>query len=226
VRQRTALGVPFRLACVDHGFSQRHLDPPLQSIHLPALQETSFPESNAFALRASNGRHPDRSSAGIPQHPAAGASRSPGGVNVIDQQHVTSRQALGMGRKKSATQILPALVSGQACLTHRHSHAFQQARFQVQPPLGVAAAHLRHGRAGQQLGMIKPPQALLGCVHGHRDHQHLSRRSSKGFQAVRQENTQTSGNGLHTLILEQMNQRSQLTVVSAIGNGFNERRRS
>jgi hypothetical protein len=208
---------------MDHGFSQRHLDPPLQSIHLPALQETSFPESDAFPLRASNGRHPDRSSAGIPQHSAAGAGCGPAGVNVIDQQHVVSHQALGMGRKKSATQILPALVGGQACLTHRDTHTFEQTRFQVQPPLGMASAHLRYGRAGQQFGMVEAPQALFGSVHGNRYDQHRGRRSNERFHAIRQEHPQVLGNRLHPLVFEQMNQRSQLTVVSAIGDSFNER---
>jgi hypothetical protein len=189
------------------------------------LQETSFPKSDAFALRASNGRHPDRSSAGIPQHSAAGAGRGPGGVNVIDQQHVASHQELGMGRKKSATQILPALMGGQACLTHRDTHTFEQPRFQVKPPLGVASAHLRHRRASQQFGMVEAAQALFGSVHGNRDDQHLGRRSNERFQAIRQEHPQAPGNRLHPLVFEQMNQRSQLTVVSAIGNSFNESRR-
>jgi hypothetical protein len=225
VRQRAALGIPFRFACVDHGFSQRHLDPPLQSIHLPALQESSFPKSDAFPLRASNGRHPDRSSAGIPQHSAAGAGGSPGCVNVIDQQHVASHQPLGLGRKKSATQILPALVGGQACLTRRDTHTFEQTRFQVQPPLGVASAHLPQGCVGQQFGMVEAPQALFGSVHGNRYDQHLGRRSNESFQATCQEHPQAPGNRLHPLVFEQMNQRSQLTVVSAVGNSFHERRR-
>jgi hypothetical protein len=189
------------------------------------LQETSFPESDAFALRTRNGRHPDRSSAGIPQHSAAGASCRPGGVNVIDQQHVTSHEALGMGRKKSATQILPALMRGEACLTHRDTNTFEQTRFQVQPPLGVASAHLRHGRAGQQFGMVEASQALFGSVHGNRYDQHLGRRSNERLQAIRQEHSQAPGNRLHPLVFEQMNQRSQLTVVSAISNSLNERRR-
>jgi hypothetical protein len=170
------------------------------------LQEPSFPKGDTFALRTGNGRHPDRSSAGILQHPAARSGRSPSGVNVINQQNVASYQELGMGRKKSATQILPALMGGQASLTHRDTHTFEQTRFQVQPPLGVAPAHLRHGRTGQELGMVKPPQALLGGVHRHRNHHHLRNSSNKGFQAICQEHTQAAGNGLHSAVLEQMDQ--------------------
>ena len=126
-----------------------------------------------------------------------------------------------MGRKKSATQILPALVSSQACLTHRDTHAFQ-ACFQVKSPLGMAAAHLRHGRAGQELGRVEAALTLLDGVHGHRDNQHLGRRSNKGFQAICQDHTQAASNGLHTLVLEQMDQRAEFTVVAAVGNSFDE----
>jgi hypothetical protein len=111
-----------------------------------------------------------------------------------------------MGRKKSATQVLPALMGGQARLTHRDTHAFEQTRFQVQPPLRVAAAHLRHGCARQQFGVVEAPLPLLGSVHRHRDHQHLWSRSNKGFQAIRQEQTQAAGDGLHALVLEEMDQ--------------------
>jgi hypothetical protein len=97
-------------------------------------------------------------------------------------------------------------MGGQACLTHRDTHTFEQTRFQVQPPLGVASAHLRHGRASQQFGMVETPQALFGGVHGNRYDQHLGRRTGKNFQAVRQEHTQPAGNGLHSLVLKQMDQ--------------------
>ncbi len=113
-----------------------------------------------------------------------------------------------MGRKKSATQILPALMCGQACLTHRDAHTFEQTSFQVQPPLGVAAAHFRHGRAGQQLSVVEAPLPLLGRMHRHRDHQHLRSHFNKGFQGISQENTQSAGDGLHSLVLEQMDQRA------------------
>ena len=107
-----------------------------------------------------------------------------------------------MGRKKSATQILPALVGGQACLTHRDTHTFEQTCFQVQPPLGMAAPHFSNRRAGQQFRMVKAPLPLLGRVHGHRDHQHLRSTANKGFQAICEEHTQALGDGLHSVVLE------------------------
>jgi hypothetical protein len=138
-------------------------------------------------------------------------------------------QTGGAGRKKSATQILPALVGGQARLTHRNSHAFQQARFQVQHPLRMAAAHFHDGCTGQQLGMVEATLALLAVVHGNRNNQHLLRCGvgrGKGFEAVCQERTQPARYRLHAVILEQVNQRAKLAMVAAIGYRFDESRSS
>jgi hypothetical protein len=107
-----------------------------------------------------------------------------------------------MGRKKSAPQILPALVSSQACLAHRDMHTSEQIRFQLHPPLGMAPAHLRNCRSCQQLGVIEAALPLFGSVHRHRDHQHLRCNSNKSFQAIRQEHTQSAGHGLHSVVLE------------------------
>ncbi len=112
-------------------------------------------------------------------------------------------------RKKSATQILPALVASQARLTHRNAHTFQQTGFQVQSKLRMPPAHLRHGRAGQQFSMIKAALTLLNWVQGHRNNQHLPGRvcgRDNGFEAIRQQPTQPPGDRLHTLVLEQMHQ--------------------
>jgi hypothetical protein len=198
------------------------------SVHwLHGSQKTRIPGSNPLALRTGYGRYPNRRGAGIHQHPAAGAGRGPRGVNVINQQDVASRQAGGAGHKKSASQILPALVSGQARLTHRNAHAFQQARFQMQRPLGMAAAHLQNGCTGQQFGMIETSLTLFAGVHGHRDNQHLLRRGlghSKGLKTVRQERTQPAGYWLHAVVLEQVNQRAKPAMVPAIGYRFDESR--
>jgi hypothetical protein len=139
---------------VDHGLSQRHLDPSVSVHSLRGSQKTWIPESNSLALRPGHRRHPNRSGSGIAQNPAAGTGRGPRGVNIVDQQNVPSSQLGRLGRKKSASQILPALVGGQACLTHRNSHAFQQTRFQLQHPLRVATARLDNRGTGKQLGMV------------------------------------------------------------------------
>jgi hypothetical protein len=137
---------------------------------------------------------------------------------------VPPSQMGGPGRKKSATQILPALVGGQACLTHRNSHALQQTRFEMQPPLGMAAPHLDNRGTGKQLGMVKATLPLLAGVHRHRDHQHWLRRN-KGFEAIGQERAQTAGYRLHTVVLEQVNHLAKLALVAAIGYRFHESRR-
>jgi hypothetical protein len=191
-------------------------------------QKIRIPGSDSLPLRTGNGRHPHRRGAGIPQHPAAGAGGGACGVHVIDQQNVLSSQSAGPGRKKSATQILPALVCSQARLTHRDSHPLEQTGFQMQRVLGMTAPHLRNSCPGQQLGMVEAPLALLDGVHGHRDYQHPPRPcrgASKSFQAIRQERTQPPGNWLHAVIFEQMNQRAKLTMVAAVGHRLDKSRR-
>jgi len=123
---------------------------------------------------------------------------------------VPASEAGGAGRKKSATKILAALVCSQARLTHGHSHSLEQVGLEVQLPVGMSAAHLVDGCAGQKLGMVKATPALLCCVHGHSDNEHLPRSClgpGKHFQAVSQEHAQPAGDWLHPLVLEQVNQR-------------------
>jgi hypothetical protein len=138
-------------------------------------------------------------------------------------------QAGGARHKKSTTQILPALVCGQARLTRRNSGALQHMGFHMQLPFRMAVAHLQDGGAGQQIGVIIAAVALLARVHGYRYNQHLLRccfrpGRSKDFQAIGQESTQPIGYRLHTLVLEQMNERAKLTLVATIGNGLNKGR--
>ena len=95
-------------------FPKDILIPPLQSVHLPAFQETCFPKKRPLPVAREQRLPPGPiERAGILQHSAAGAGRSPGGVNVIQQQNIASRQPLGMRHKKSAAQILPALMGGR-----------------------------------------------------------------------------------------------------------------
>ena len=95
--------------------------------------------------------------------------------------------------------------------------------------MGMPAAHLVDGCAGQKLGMVKATPALLCCVHGHSDNEHLPRSClgpGKHFQAVSQEHAQPAGDSLHPLVLEQVNQRPELTMVAAEGDRFDKSRRS
>ena len=94
----TALRAYFRFACVDHGFSQRHLDPPLPSrftalLRSNASQKTCAPRTAipSRCARATVATFTDPS-ARISQHPATGAGRGPGGVNIIHQQYVPASQ--------------------------------------------------------------------------------------------------------------------------------------
>jgi hypothetical protein len=64
---------------------------------------------------------------------------------------------------------------------------------------------------------------LFVRMHGDGDHQH-GRAISEGLQAVRQEHTQSSRDWLHPVVLKEMNQRAELTLVAAIRYRFDERR--
>ena len=46
------------------------------------------------------------------------------------------------------------------------------------------------------------------------------------FEAVRQQSTQPPSNRLHTLVLEQMDQRAKLAMVATVGHSFHKGRRS
>ena len=165
----------------------------------------------------------NRSSAGIPQHPAAGAGRGPGGVNVIDQQYVAAGQPGGMRRKKSASQILPALVGGQACLTHRHSYAFQQTGFQAQTHWGWRRRISAMAARAINSAWLNPRWRMLAGMHGNRNHQHLvPRQKLPDYLPAAHP---AGRNGLHALVLKQMNQRAKLAVVAAISDSFDKSRR-
>ena len=89
----------------------------------------------------------------------------------------------------------------------------------------MPAAHLRHGRPGQQFSMIEAALALFDRMHRHRDNQHLPGRvcgRCKSFEAGRQELTQSPGDRLHTLVLKQVNQRAKLAMVAAISHRFHK----
>ncbi len=137
------------------------------------------------------------------------------------------RTAPGRGEKKAPRRFCRRWWGRQARLTHRNAYPFQQTRIEVQFPLGMAAARLGDGRASQQLGMVEAAPALLAQVHRHRDHQHLPGHPSGGgkrLQALRQQNTQSPGHWLHTVVLEQMDERAKLAMVVAISHRLDEGR--
>jgi hypothetical protein len=70
--------------------------------------------------------------------------------------------------------------------------------------------------------MVEAPPVLLFRMHRHGDNQRRHCGPGKRFQAVRQEQTQPAGYGLHTLVLKQMDQGAKLTMVFAVGNRFDK----
>ena len=89
-------------------------------------------------------------------------------------------------RRKSAAQIPPALVRGQAGLTRGRPSAFEQPGGEAEIEPGMPSAHLRNHRLRQKRRVVETPLPQLGGVQGHRDDQHRrGRRSSRKVRCLK-----------------------------------------
>ncbi len=155
-------------------------------------------------LRPRGSGHPDAGCPGTRQRERAGAGRRPGGVDIVNQQHIAVPHPGRIGDKKSAAQIAPALVQAQACLTLSRALARQNPRGKFALPVRTETAHGSRRRARQQLRLVEATRFTSRLEERNRNNQHRLWQIRNCRDPGSDKYPQLLGYGLPSLVLEQV----------------------
>lgn len=182
-------------------------------------------EQSFLFLRASNGGDVDRGGSGSPESLGAGAGGSPGGVNVVDEQHVAIGNGRGAGRDKCSAEILAPLMGGKTGLAFGGALPYENVGGEMEAPIGATAAEDMDGAAREDLRLIEAALAALAGKEGNGHDDQVSGQIGDGENGICEKRAETPGQRVHAVVFQQVHQGAQFVAVEAPGDGLLKRRR-
>lgn len=177
------------------------------------------------ALGAGDGGDMHTGCAGAEEGLAAGAGRSAGGVDVVDEEDVSSCDvALGVFAcdGKSATDVGTSLARAEACLTLRGPAAGESVGSELQLELRLPAMEAAREGAGEMLCLIESPASFASAMERYGHDEQGWRELGNGENALGEHCAETKGDGLDAVVLEQVEEGSEFVLIEAPCDGEGE----
>lgn len=186
------------------------------------LHMKSFGVKSMFLLRASDGGNQDGSGSRTAQGGGAGTGGGAGGEDVVDEQDRAAAEGFGTRNKKSAAHIGATLMRAEARLTFGGAPPCEQPRGQLHAQLRASQAQSGEGGAREQLRLIEAALTVLAFEKRHGDDEEIGRQIGEGEDRFGEKSAEAPGKRLHTVVLEQVEEGTELIVIHAVRDGLAE----
>lgn len=150
--------------------------------------------------------------------------RSPGGVNVVDEQHVAIGNGCGARRDKCSAEILAPLMGSKTGLAFGGALPRKKIRSQMQAQIGATAAEDMDGAAREDLRLVEAALAAFAGKEGDGHDEQIRGQIGDGENGIGEQCAETPGQRLHAVVFQQMEEGAQLIAVESPGNGLLKRR--